>query len=158
MAGIQASGVGSGLDINSLVAQLVSAENASRSGPILRREAAATTKISALGTLKGALSGFKSALTSLRNLDVFSVRKATSADATRFTATASSAAAAGSYDIEVKNLASAHRLASNPYLTGATTAIGYGSLAITVGEESFDVEIAQDANTLEDIRDAINDS
>src|SRR6185503_360550 len=82
----------------------------------------------------------------------------TSADTARFTATASSAAAAGNYDIEVKNLASAHRLASNPYLDGADTAIGYGSLAITVGEDSFDVEIAQDANTLEDIRDAINNS
>ena len=86
------------------------------------------------------------------------MRKATSADATRFTATASSAAAAGSYDIEVINLASAHRLASIPYLSGAETEIGYGSLEITVGEDSFDVEIAQDANTLEDIRDAINDA
>jgi len=158
MAGIQASGVGSGLDINSLVTQLVSAESASRSGPILRREAAATTKISALGTLKGALSAFKGALTPLRNLEVFSARKATSSDATRFTATASSKAAAGSYDIEVKSLASAHRLASAAHLTGATTEIGYGSLEITVGEDSFDVEIPQDANTLEDIRDAINNS
>ncbi len=158
MAGIQASGVGSGLDINGLVTQLVSAENASRSAPILRRETAATTKISALGTLKGALSAFKGALTPLRNLEVFSVRKATSADATRFTATASSKAAAGSYDIEVIRLASAHRLASDPYLTGADTEIGYGSLAITVGDESFDVEIPQDANTLADIRDAINEA
>jgi flagellar hook-associated protein 2 len=158
MAGIQASGVGSGLDINSLVSQLVSAENASRSAPILRRETAATTKISALGTLKGALGAFKGALTPLRNLDVFSARKATSADTTRFTATASAAAAAGSYDIEVLNLASAHRLASNPYLDGADAEIGYGSLAITVGEDSFDVEIPQDANTLEDIRDAINNA
>lgn len=158
MAGIQASGVGSGLDINSLVSQLVSAENASRSAPILRREAAATTKISALGTLKGALGAFKGALTPLRNLDVFAARKATSADTDRFTATASSAAAAGSYDVEVLNLASAHRLASNPYLDGADAAIGYGSLAITVGDDSFDVEIPQDANTLADIRDAINNS
>src|SRR4029453_2361816 len=118
MAGIQASGVGSGLDINSLVSQLVAAENASRSAPILRRESAATTKISALGTLKGALSACKGALTPLRNLDVFSARKATSADTTRFTANASSAAAAGNYDIEVMNLASAHRLASAPHLDG----------------------------------------
>ena len=66
MAGIQASGVGSGLDINSLVSQLVTTENAARSAPILRREAAATTKISALGTLKGALGAFKGALTPLR--------------------------------------------------------------------------------------------
>ena len=145
MAGIQAGGVGSGLDINSLVSQLVSAENSSRSAPLLRREAAATTKISALGTLKGALGAFKGALTPLRNIDVFSVRKATSEDATRFTATATSAAAAGSYDVEVIRLASAHRLASEAY--GATTEIGYGSLEITVGDESFDVEIAQDATT-----------
>lgn len=158
MAGIQASGVGSGLDINSLVSQLVSAENSSRSAPILRRETAATTKISALGTLKGALGAFKGALTPLRNLDVFSARKATSADTTRFTATADSTAAAGSYDIEVKNLASAHRLASNAYVGGSTTAIGYGSLAISVGDESFNVDIAQDGNTLEDIRDAINNA
>ena len=156
MAGIQASGVGSGLDINGLVTQLVSAENASRAAPILRRETAATTKISALGTLKGALSAFKGALTPLRNLEVFSARKATSSDTTRFTATASSKAAAGSYDVEVIRLASAHRLASAPHLTGASTEIGYGSLEITVGEDSFDVEIPQDANTLEDIRDAIN--
>ena len=158
MAGIQASGVGSGLDINSLVSQLVSAENASRSAPILRRETATTTTISALGTLKGALGSFKGALTPLRSLDVFSARKATSADTERFTASASSAAAAGSYDIEVVNLATAHRLASNPYVGGASSAVGYGSLAITVGEDSFDVEIAQDANTLEDIRDAINNA
>src|SRR4029453_14128611 len=98
MAGIQASGVGSGLDINSLVTQLVSAESASRSGPILRREAAATPKISAPGPPKGGVSAFKGALTPLRNLEVFSARKATSSDTTRFTATASSKAAAGSYD------------------------------------------------------------
>src|SRR5262249_17899684 len=130
VAGIQASGVGSGLDINSLVSQLVTTENAARSAPILRREAAATSKISALGTLKGALGAFKGAPTPLRNLDVFSVRKATSADTTRFTATASSAAAAGSYDVEVLNLATAHRLASNPYLEGGDAEVGYGSLAI----------------------------
>ena len=158
MAGIQASGVGSGLDINSLVTQLVTAESSSRSAPILRREAAATTKISALGTLKGALGAFKGALTPLRNLDVFSARKATSSDATRFTVSASSKAAAGSYDVEVISLASAHRLASAPHLTGKTTEIGYGSLEITVGEDSFDVEIPQDANTLEDIRNAINNA
>jgi flagellar hook-associated protein 2 len=58
----------------------------------------------------------------------------------------------------VISLASAHRLASAPHLTGASTAIGYGSLEITVGDDSFDVEIAQDANTLEDIRDAINNA
>ena len=96
MAGIQASGVGSGLDINSLVsAARLLRERRALGARSLRREAAATTKISALGTLKGALGAFKGALTPLRNLDVFSVRKATSEDATRFTATASSGGCRG---------------------------------------------------------------
>ena len=62
MAGIQASGLGSGLDINSLVSQLVTAERAPLEQRIVRHETKVTTKISALGTLKGALSTFKSAL------------------------------------------------------------------------------------------------
>jgi dsRNA-specific ribonuclease len=73
MAGIQASGVGSGLDINSLVSQLVSAENASRSGPILRREAAATTKISALKDAKTRLQEHLQG--NARSLPVYTVKR-----------------------------------------------------------------------------------
>ena len=74
----------------------------SRSAPISRREAAVTTKISALGTLKGALALSKRALDAAANLDVVSVaqgdvrRRHTSSRRPR-----APAAAAGSYDVEV---------------------------------------------------------
>jgi len=144
------------LDVNNLVSQLVSAESAQRMAPITRNEVAATTQISAVGTMKGALAAFKSALDPLKTTDVFMARKATSADTDYFTVSAKPTAATGAYDVEVIALAKAHQLASNGFPSGSTSPVGDGTLTITVGGESFDVEIGSDKNTLADIRDAIN--
>ncbi|HKQ16320.1 MAG TPA: flagellar filament capping protein FliD [Steroidobacteraceae bacterium] len=156
MAGIQANGIGSGLDINSLVSQLVTAEATPLQQRITRHEVAVTTKVSALATLKGALAAFKSALEPLKSVDAFQSRKATSADNKIFTVTADTDAVAGHYNVEVVQLAKAHQLASQPFLGGSTATVGYGSLAISVGDKTFNVDIKQDAATLDDIRNAIN--
>jgi flagellar hook-associated protein 2 len=155
MAGIQAGGVGSGLDINGLVTQLVTAEGAARAGRITRHEVAVTTKVSALGSLKGALAVFKGALEPLRTLETFQTRSVVSEDTKRFTATATSTAVAGNYQVEVVHLASAHQIASDGYSGGAATPIGTGTLTISVGTSSFDVTIGGEG-TLEDVRKAIN--
>jgi flagellar hook-associated protein 2 len=156
MAGIQANGIGSGLDINSLVSQLVTAEAAPGQQRITRHEVAVTTKVSALGTLKGALAAFKAALEPLKSVEAFQSRKATSADSKIFTVTADTDAVAGHYNVEVVQLAKAHQLASVPFVGGSSASVGYGSLAISVGNKTFNVDIKQDAATLDDIRNAIN--
>jgi flagellar hook-associated protein 2 len=156
MAGIQANGLGSGLDINSLVTQLVNAEGAPLQQRITRHEVAVTTKVSALGTLKGALAAFKSALEPLKSVSAFQARSATSADTKIFSATADTDAVAGHYDIEVERLASAHQVSSAAFLAGSTATVGYGSLTISLGAASFTVQIDEDAATVADIRDAIN--
>ena len=120
MAGIQASGVGSGLDINGLVTQLVSAENASRSAPILRRESRGDHQDFRARHAQGRARRFQGRARRRCAISTSSrCARRRPEDATRFTATASSKAAAGSYDVEVINLASAHRLASDPYVGGA---------------------------------------
>lgn len=139
MAGIQANGVGSGLDINGLVSQLVAAERAPLQQRIVRQETAATTKLSALGSLKGAMGAFKSALEALKSAEAMEARKATSGDADIFSVTATSKAVAGRYEVEVVRLAQAHQLASEPFEAGSSAQVGHGTLTITVGEESFDV-------------------
>jgi flagellar hook-associated protein 2 len=156
MAGIQANGIGSGLDINSLVSQLISAEGAPLQQRISRHEVAVTTKVSALGALKGALAAFKSALEPLKSVEAFQSRKATSADTKIFTVTADTNAVAGSYDVEVVQLAKAHQLASEPFVGGSSASVGYGSLTISVGTKTFTVNIDQNAATLDDVRNAIN--
>jgi flagellar hook-associated protein 2 len=144
------------LDVNTLVSQLVAAEQNQRLVPITRKETQATTQISALGALKGALSAFKSALEPLKTVSAFETRKATVADTDFYSASADGTAAAGHYDIEVVNVAQAHQLASDEFLGGSTANVGYGTLTISVGGKSFDVELDAEHATLADVRNAIN--
>jgi flagellar hook-associated protein 2 len=158
MASITTSGVGSGLDVNSLVSQLVAAERAPYDARNTRTESKLTTQITALGQLKGSLSAFQSALGGLKDADTFLSRKATLSDDTHVAVTADAAAAPGSYSVEVRQLASAAQLGSNAVTGGATGVVGTGTLTIAMGSSSFDVTLTGAANTLSDLRNAINSS
>jgi flagellar hook-associated protein 2 len=153
---IQSPGIGSGIDVNSLVERLVTAEIAPRGQRLTSREVRITTQISALGTLKGGLGAFKAALESLKTPASFNPRKATASDDKAFTAAAGNSAAPGSYSIEIVALARAHQLSSAVFAGGSTTTVGTGTLTITVGSASFDVVIDATKNTVVGIRDAVN--
>ena len=156
MATLSSAGIGSGLDVAGIVQQLVSVERAPEANRITKEQTATTTKISGLATLKGALSAFQNVLGPLKTVEAFSARSATSGDDEIFTATATSKSAAGSYDIEVVDLAQAHQLASNAFEAGPDTVVGTGTLTLSLGEKSFSV-VVDDANaSLAKIRDAIN--
>src|SRR4051812_6873301 len=156
MAGLTSTGIGSGLDVNGLVEKLVAAERAPQQNQITRAQTSTVTTISALGTLKGALSGFLTALTPLSTLDTFSSRSATSSDPDVFTATATSKAAAGSDDITVIYVASVLQISSAVVLVGSTAAVGTGTLTINVGQGNIQIFIPDSAKSLANIRDAIN--
>jgi flagellar hook-associated protein 2 len=156
LASITASGVGSGLDVNNLVSQLVAAERGPQDDRLNTREVSTTTQISAMGSLKGALSAFKSAVDALKTSAGVIPRKVTSGDEDAFTATAEDTAATGHYDIEVVDLAKANQLASSPFVGGATSVVGTGTLTISTSAGAFAVVLDSTHNTLADIRDAIN--
>ncbi len=156
MATISSLGVGSGLDINSLVSQLVAAERAPKEGRLTREDAKLTQEFSALAMLKGAMSGLQGAATAVRTPAALALSRATVQDEQYFTASTSAAAIAGSYQIEVQQLATAARLGSDAYLDGPDSVVGTGTLTIAVGSTSFDVAITQDGDTLAQVRDAIN--
>jgi flagellar hook-associated protein 2 len=158
VATLSSPGLGSGLDVAALVAQLVAAERAPAELRIQRAESAADTKISALGALNGVLSGLQTALTGLKTESAFQARTANSADKTVFTATSTSSAPAGQYNVQVSALAKAQRLNSTPFVAGSTTVLGTGTLTLSMGAKSFAVDIDSTNNTLAGIRDAINAS
>ena len=155
---IQALGIGSGLDVQSLVSQLVAAERAPAQARITRQASDVATRLSALGALKGALSGFQGALDPLKSLEKFDVRSATSGDQDIFTATASSKSVPGTYSVEVKQLAQPEQLISAAVFSGgATSVVGTGTLTLQLGTSaSFSVTLDAKHNTLADVRDAIN--
>lgn len=157
MATLTSTGLGSGLDINSIVEQLVAAERAPTANRLTQRESKANEELSALGKFKSALATFKDSLARLTDADTFQGRTVTVGDDTVFTATAGTTSLPGTYSVEVMNLASAQRLRSIGF-ADATSAIGTGNLAITVNGQTANILISAPANSLNDIRNAINDS
>ena len=126
MATITASGVGSGLDINAIISQLMAAEQQ----PLTNIDAKAQkidARISAYGKISSALSSLLSAAKALNTPTTIGAFTATLSDTTLGTATASTSAAAGAYTLNVTNLAKAHTLYSTSY-GGSTTVVGDGSL------------------------------
>jgi flagellar hook-associated protein 2 len=158
MAGFQATGVGSGLDLATLVSQLVAAERAPQDARIMRRETFTTLEISALAGLKSGAGTLRDALSGLRSIDAFALRSATSSNKEVFTASATSELLPGSHTVEVVTLATTHRLASEPFLAGRDSVVGTGTLTIEYGTKTLTVEIDGEHDTLAQIRDAINAS
>jgi flagellar hook-associated protein 2 len=154
MATFNASGLGSGLDINSLVSQLVAAERAAPNARLNRNEARANTQLNALKSFQTAANALQTAAEALKTAAGKTVFKAQLATDAPFRATVGSEAQPGRYEVEVMNLARTDKLATAQMAPDA--ALGGGTLSIAVGDRLIEVEIGAQASTLADIRDAIN--
>lgn len=154
---ISSAGIGSGIDVNSLVTQLVSAERAPQDARLATTKNKINVTLSALGTFKGGLSALQAAVNAIKGTDSAIGKLATSLSSEGyFSANAGSSAVPGRYEVEVLSLAKAHKLASSTFAGGASSVVGNGTVTIGVGGDSFDVTLADGANTLADLRDAIN--
>ena len=122
---ISSPGIGSNLDVNSIVSQLMAVE-AQPLNTLAKKEAGYLAKVSAFGTLKGALSTFQSALDALKSPTKFQGVNATAADATILSGSATNKAVAGSYTVDVTKLAQAQTLATAGQAT-STAPIGDGA-------------------------------
>lgn len=156
MAVLTSPGLASGLDVTSIVQKLVDAERTPQLAQLTSRETKATTQISALGSLKGQLSTFRTALDALRTATSFGAAKATLSDSNLFSVATTAGAPAGIYDIEVVSTATTQRLASGAFGDGRAAFVGTGTLTVTVGAKSFEVTLDGTTGTLAGIRDAIN--
>jgi flagellar hook-associated protein 2 len=143
------------------------------------KEASYQAKLSAYGSVKGAVSGFQTVLQGLNSASRFQALTATPSDTTVFTASATSSAVAGTYSLEVSSLAQAQKLVAAGQTSstaaigsGATTTLTFdfgtisgGSLSNGVysgaafasnGNGTKSVTIDSSNNSLQGIRDAIN--
>lgn len=153
---LTAMGIGSGLDIGNIVKVLVDAEKTPKEAMFNKTEDSIKAKVSAMGTLKSALSTFQDALKKLQTGDALNQRKISVSNETYLTATADKSAQAGSYGIIVEQLAVNHKLAginvADPVLP-----VGEGSLDFGINGKSFSVDIAA-TDSLSDIAKKVNES
>ena len=128
---IASPGIGSNLDVNSIISQLVNLER--RPIAVLdRREAGVQARITAFGTVQGALSSFQTAARGLSDAGRFLAFRATSGDSAVATITASAQATAASFSLDVTTLAQAQKLTAAGQ-TSSSAAIGNGTLTFDFG-------------------------
>lgn len=157
MAITSSIGLGSGIDINTLVTQLVSSEGQPAFNAIQRQQDAVNTRLSGLGSLKSALSDFQSVITKLKDGNLFKSHQASSSDESILKVTAGAGSVAGKHSIEVTQLAKAQQSISNAEFANSSEVVGTGSLTFTAGSGStFNLTIDGSNNTLTGLRDAIN--
>lgn len=152
---ISSLGVGSGIDLNSLVDGLLDAERIPQESRLDRREAEYQQKFSAFGQISSSLSSFSDVLDSMK--DITAGRTASSSNSDLIDARASESAVVGNYSITVNQLAQSHSLASGSY-ANSTDVVGEGTLNFTIDGTTTAITIDSSNNTLEGVRNAINDA
>lgn len=176
MAGISSLGLGSGIDIRSIVDGLVAAERQPQEFQLTKRESDIQAKLSSYGVFKSSLSDFRASLAGLRDSTKFMSLKATTSDSSVVAASVSSNADVGKFNLEAKQLAQAHSLVSAGF-ADANATLGTGTLTIKFGQTDYDPDtdtyngFTQNAekgtltlnldstnNTLTGLRDAINNA
>lgn len=156
---ISAAGIGSGLDVNSIVTALVNARKAASQQQITTRTTQTNNLLTGLSSLNSALGGIQTALATLTSNSTFNSYTSTltpqGASSSIGTATTMSSAQPGSYTIAVSQLATAQKRASSPVTSG--TAVGQGTLSLTVGSNTMNIAVSA-TDTLSTIATAINNS
>ena len=155
---ISATGLATGLDVESLVTQLVGAEVAPAANRLLIREAQYQAEISAYGALKGALSSFQSSLASAADFATFQSKSASSSLATKVSVSATAAAANASYQVEVTSLAEAKSSVLNSTFSASSASLGSGTVSITVNGTTTNVLIDSSNDSLAAVAESISNS
>lgn len=172
--GISSAGIGSGLDVNSIVSSLMAIERKPLTA-VATQKTAYQTQISAYGTMKGALSSFQTAVKALSSASSFNAQTVTSGNASVFTATSNGSSTLGDYAVTVNQLAKSQKLTSTGF-TNVIDTVGTGTLTVSFGtftpavvtpatpasftanaaKTNLTISINSSNNTLAGVRDAIN--
>lgn len=163
---LASTGIGSGLDVNAIVAKLMSIERRPLDA-LSQQQATYQSKISAYGALKSALSTLQISVQGLMANGAFRGMAATISDPTVATVAAGSGAVAGTHQMFVTALAQAHRVAAAA-LAAETDTVGTGTLTFAFGTTSGTtftpnpsaatgtVVIGAGQSSLAGVRDAVN--
>lgn len=118
MAGFSSLGIGSGLNVDSIITQTMKLER--RPLDLLQAKINGTSsQISSYGQIKSAMSALYDAAKGLTDLDTWRGKQFTTGDKSYVTGSATSAATAASFSLEVTRLAKAQSLASGNFASGS---------------------------------------
>lgn len=148
-------GVGSGLDVNSIINALVNAKAAGPRQQISSQSTQLQAQEAGLTALSTALGSMQDALTTLGSVTTYTTYTSTLGNTAVGSVTTQSSAQPGTYSVEVSSLATAQKSVSSAYASGA--AVGAGTLTVTVGGNAMNIAVGA-GDSLGTIASAINGS
>ncbi|KZN32994.1 flagellar filament capping protein FliD [Pseudoalteromonas luteoviolacea] len=160
---ITSAGVGSGLNLESIIKASVDAENVPKLQAFARKEESLKVELSAIGEVKSAISKLNDTVEKLADINNFNKRVAnikqpTSGDIISVTPTSN--ISVGTFDIAVTQLAQGSRAVSANGAFASSDAVvsaSGGTLSFAAGSKNFDLTVTA-GMTLSQLRDAINAS
>lgn len=153
MANITSLGIGSGLQLESIVEAYINAEAIPQEIRLQEKEERLGLELSGVGSFKSAMSGFNDILSKLTKSDAFN-KQVLSSSSSALDVTSNGFASNGTFNIDVEQLATGTRLHSQTF-TSSSDVVGSGTLSFGNGTDSFDVTI-DGTDDLSTIRDKIN--
>lgn len=149
--GLTAAGIGSGLDVESMISQMVALQKQ----PLKQLQTKASsidTKISTVGTLKSLMSTLKDSAKKLTNSSAWQLTTAASSNAA-VAVKVTGAASPGASEVSVQQLARSQSLASKSFNPGES--FDEGVLTISLGGNDTPISVT-DGMTLDQLAAAIN--
>ncbi|MCE2595597.1 flagellar filament capping protein FliD [Motilimonas cestriensis] len=160
------AGIGSGLDLESIINTFVQAEKSPKVQRLNQKELDLTAQLSGVGTLKSALSNFQKTLSKIsdpesfyQNSASFRYQGSSSDSSSQLGVKTDGVVSGGTFNVEVNALAQGSRLASNLGVgtNVKTDTLGAGFLKFSAGSEEFVVEV-EAGDTIENILNKVNDA
>ncbi|MFC3031841.1 flagellar filament capping protein FliD [Pseudoalteromonas fenneropenaei] len=161
---ITSAGIGSGLDLESIISASISAERTPKLQSLVKKQESLKVELSSIGEVKSAVSKLQDTIKKLADLENFGKRKAnitqpSSGDIISVTPT--SDISVGNFKVAVKQLAQGSRAVSTDGAFADSSAVvsaSGGTLTFAAGaDKTFDLAVTA-GMTLAELRDAINDS
>jgi len=171
MATISSAGIGSGLDINGIIGQLMAIERRPLDA-LGTEESAVKSQLSTFGKLQDYTATMRDRASALTSLTLWGRTTGVSADPTAVKISTGTGAATGSYAVEVQALAAGQTVSSRAFASSTESAFGAGTLTIELGTwtgsptvsgftpktgaAAVTVTLGAEDDTLAEVRDKIN--
>ncbi len=156
MSTISSLGVGSGLDLAGMLSKIMAVESLPLT-QMSQQLSSYQAQVSGLGTVLNYMSTLQTNAFNMADATKTDVYSATSSNTAVATATAATGATAGTYNINVTQLATAQTLSSTAFASGSSAVVGTGTLNISGGGgNAFSVTVDSTNDTLAGIASAIN--
>ena len=153
MANVTSLGIGSGLDLESLVTAYINAEAVPQEIRLQEKEERLSLELSGVGSFKSSLSTFNDTLKKLSEPDAFN-KQVVSSSTDSISVKSNGSASNGEFQISVQALAKGTKYHTEEVASSSAT-VGSGDLVFTSGSDSFTVSIDA-TDDLSAIRDKIN--